>query len=282
MPPFWISIGALSLLQAAVVALCGRWEPPRVNWMRSRLWAIAPPASVVGFVLVGQFDGAGEGHVLTYVALVCVPLLALLALGWLMRGARVLYTPAAAGLFALAWADRGGFAGEAAATLLIALSCVALGVLIASVTPPRWLALGILAMAASDVALVVSELLEAPNEVLNVARPVARLPQLQREVFGSAVMGYGDLFIAGAFGGLLAASSGPRDQWRGALATAVIALAMNLLFFFVQDLPATAPIALALLLVRPGLLVGRGDRAARRPWPSLQPLGLRARRESRT
>ncbi len=93
---------------------------------------------------------------------------------------------------------------------------MALGVLLAAVTPPRWLAAGIVAMAIADTTLVVSELLQRPNNALNAARPVANLPQLQSAVFGSAVMGYGDLFIAGVLGGLLAATVGRRLQLRAA------------------------------------------------------------------
>ena len=151
-------------------------------------------------------------------------------------------------LFALAWADRGGLAGESAALALSALSCVALGVLLATVTPPRWLAAGIVAMAVADAALVVSELLQRPNNALNAARPVANLPQLQSAVFGSAVMGYGDLFIAGVLGGLLAATVGRRLQLRGAALTALLALTFDLLFFLVDELPATVPVALALIV----------------------------------
>ena len=91
--------------------------------------------------------------------------------------------------------------GDGAALALSAFSCVALGVLLAAVTPPRWLAAGIVAMAVADTALVVSDLLQRPNNALNAAHPPAGLPQLQSAVFGSAVMGYGDLFVAGALGG---------------------------------------------------------------------------------
>jgi hypothetical protein len=118
-------------------------------------------------------------------------------------------------------------------------------VLIASVTPPRWLGAGILAMALADSALVISDLLQSPNDALNAAHPAANLPQLQSAFFGSAVMGYGDLFVAGVLGGLLAAHGGP--QAKAAALTAAIALAMDLLFFFVDELPATVPVALALL-----------------------------------
>ena len=107
--------------------------------------------------------------------------------------------------------------------------------------------LAIVAMAAVDAWLVISDLLAAPNNSLNVAAPVARLPELQRVVFGSAVMGYGDLFIAGLLGALLA---GRRPiQRRASLVAAVLALLFNLLFFAVSELPATVPVAVALIVV---------------------------------
>jgi len=158
-------------------------------------------------------------------------------------------------LFALAWADRGGLAGEASALALTALSCAALGALLAAVTPPRWLAAGIVAMAAADTALVVSELLQKPNDALNAAHPAAGLPRLQSAVFGSAVMGYGDLFVAGVLGALLASTMGRRWQLRGAALTMLLALGLDLLFFFVNELPATAPPALTLLVL---MACGRG------------------------
>jgi hypothetical protein len=132
--------------------------------------------------------------------------------------------------------------------VLSVLSCAALGVLIATVTPPRWLAAGIVAMAVADTTLVVSDLLQQPNNALNAARPAAGLPQLQSAVFGSAVMGYGDLFIAGALGGLLAVTVGRSQQLRVAALAAILALVFDLLFFLVDELPATVPVALALVL----------------------------------
>ena len=88
--------------------------------------------------------------------------------------------------------------------------------LLAAVTPPRWLAAGIVAMAVADTTLVVSDLLQRPNNALNAAHPAAGLPQLQNAVLGSAVMGYGDLFIAGVLGGLLASTIGRPLQLRAA------------------------------------------------------------------
>jgi hypothetical protein len=249
--PFWISIALLSLAQGALVALPGTLKDALPARLRSRRWAIIPPLSVIGFVFGARAAEQASAQGLTYLALVAVPPLAALALGWLVWNARpprplqaLLVLP----VFALAWADRSGLAGEGAALALSALSCAALGVLLAAVTPPRWLAVGIVAMAVADTALVVSDLLQRPNNALNAAHPVAGLPQLQEATFGSAVMGYGDLFIAAALGGLLAATLGRSLQLRAAALTALLAMCFDLLFFLVDELPATVPVALALIL----------------------------------
>jgi hypothetical protein len=281
MLPFWISIACLSLVQGALVAVPRAWDPGRLARLRSRRWALVPPASIVGFVLIASLAERASANGLTYLALIAVPVLAALALGWLAwyaappRRSRPLYAlvlvPA---LFALAWADRGGLAGQAAAVCLSALSCAALGALLAAVTPASWLALGIVAMAIADTALVVSNLLQKPNNALNAAHPAAGLPRLQSATFGSAVMGYGDLFIAGVLGALLASTLGRRVQLRGAALATVCALAFDLLFFFVDELPATVPIALTLLVLwvrarsRPGWALPGRARWAQARAPS--------------
>ncbi|MCW3057037.1 MAG: hypothetical protein JWO21_1006, partial [Solirubrobacterales bacterium] len=160
MLPFWLSIALLSLLQGAVVALPRPIQLPQLARLRGRRWAVIPPLSVVGFVFVARAAESASAEALTYLALLAVPPLAALALGRLSHGARPVRAVLVLPLFALAWADRGGLAGETAAVLLSALSCVSLGTLLAAVTPPRWLALGIVAMAAADTALVVSDLLQ--------------------------------------------------------------------------------------------------------------------------
>ena len=127
-------------------------------------------------------------------------------------------------------------------------------------------------MAIADTALVVSDLLQKPNNALNAAHPAAGLPQLQSAVFGSAVMGYGDLFIAGVLGGLLASNWGRELQLRAAALTALIALCLDLLFFFVDELPATVPVALALVavLLRRGLRSAAAGEARTSPAPPVE------------
>jgi hypothetical protein len=267
MLPFWISIAVLSLVQGALVAHPGALHVASLRRLRGRRWALIPPASIVGFVLVAGAAETASAQGLTYLALFAVPVLAGLALGWLSRGARPRHALLVLPLFILAWVDRGGLVGESAALMLSGLSCVALGVLLAAVTPRRWLAAGIVAMSVADVALVVADLLQQPNDALNAAHPAGGLPRLQSAVFGSALMGYGDLFIAAALGGLLAASAGRAEQRRAAFLTGLFALAMDLLFFLVNELPATVPVALALIVS----LLRRGRRDAPAPVPAGAP-----------
>jgi hypothetical protein len=284
MLPFWISIAVLSLVQGAVVALPRALvtadSPGRVRRVgnallvaRTRAWAVIPALSVAAFVVVAGAAEHPSARAMTYLALLAVPLLALLAAA--LRGARWgrLAFVAVPALFALAWADRGGLAGDSAALALTALSCVALGTLLAWVTPARWLGAGLVVMAAADTALVVSDLLQKPNNALNAAHPAAGLPRLQSAVFGSAVMGYGDLFAAACLGALLALAAGPALQRRAAVLTALVALAMDLLFFAVDELPATVPVALSLL----ALVAARRLRAARRARPPGVPAPVGAR-----
>jgi hypothetical protein len=240
--PFWISIGFLSLVQAAVVAAPGAARSEPLARLASRWWALVLPLSL-GLVVAAIALESTVAHFLTYLALFTVPPLAAAALAWLVRGARPPLALLVVPLFALAWASRGALAGEAAALALSALACVSLGWLLACIVPGRWLRLGIYAMAAIDTWLVASEMLQEPNAVLNAVSP-GSLPRLQLASFGSAVMGFGDLFAAATLGALLAYNR--RLQLTGAALAAAIGLCFDLLFFAVDQLPATVPIALTL------------------------------------
>jgi hypothetical protein len=243
--PFSLSIGALSLVQAALVAAPRAATAPLLAGLRNRSWALVPPLSIAVVVAAIALDSA-SARFLTYLALFAVPPLAALALAAIVRGARLPLALLVVPLFALAWAARGALGGQTAALALSALACISLGWLLACVVPGRWLKLGIYAMAAIDAWLVGSNLLQEPNALLNAASP-GGLPRLQLASFGSAVMGFGDLFIAATLGALLAADR--RRQLTGAALVAIIALSFDLLFFAVDSLPATVPIALALAVL---------------------------------
>jgi hypothetical protein len=240
---FPVSIAALSLFQAALVALPRARAP--FGWMpRSAWWALVPAGSIV-VVVFGIEAAPGSADALTWLALLAAPPLAAFALGWLVHGTAPAWALLALPLFGVAWACQDTLAGETAATLLSGLACVALGWLLVSVVAARWLRLGIYAMAAIDAALIAAELLQGPSGVLSAAAP-GGLPRLQVLELGAARMGFGDAFLAATVGCLLAADR--RLQLRTAALAAVLALSFDLLFFALDTLPATVPIALALAL----------------------------------
>jgi hypothetical protein len=241
--PFWLSIAGLSLVQAALVAAPRPALAPLLSRLQGRSWALLPPLSIAVVVAAIALDSA-SAQFLTYLALIAVPPLAALALARLVRGGRPSLALLVVPFFAIAWAARGSLGGETAALALSALACISLGWLLACLVPARWLKLGIYAMAAIDAWLVGSNLLQEPNAILNAAAPGAGLPRLQFVAFGSAVMGFGDIFIAATLGAILATDR--RRQLTGAALVAVIGLAFDLLFFAVDQLPATVPVALAL------------------------------------
>jgi hypothetical protein len=260
------SDAGLLCVQAGVVAAPRALSPQALGAVarfRGRGWALIPVASIVGVIFAVQYV-PDTADWLTWLALIAVPLLAIAALGWLMRGGRWWLTLAVPVLFALVWRTPHSLWGQGAGLLLTGLSCVSLGVLLGSVTPVSWLKAGVVVMAAADVWLVSSDLLQAPNDVLSAAAPGGGLPQLQSEQWGSVTLGYGDLFVAGLLGA--AWSSRPRLQGVAALLTISIAAIFDLLFLVVDELPATVPVALALIVMelwtRPG---SAGAQWSRRP-----------------
>jgi hypothetical protein len=253
--PFWVSIGALSLVQGVLVALPGR--PTAIGLLarlQGRWWALVLPLSIV-VVIGGIALDSASARFLTWLALIAVPPLAAIALGWIVRGSRPWMALAAIPLFAVAWAAKGELGGQTCALALTALGCLTLGWLLVCVVPARWVKLGIYAMAIVDAYFVFTELLQQPNSVLNAAAPGANLPKLQLVSFGSALMGFGDLFIAAVLGALLARD---RDlQIRGAILAGFLCCAWDLLFFAIRTTPATVPVALTLLTLE---LLGRWHR----------------------
>jgi hypothetical protein len=241
--------------QAALVGLTAAGIPAWLARYATARWALILPLSIA--VVVGAIALLPDvADVLTWVALVLVPPGAALALGWAMRGARPALAILAVPLLVLAWGWQTSAVGELAGVAITALSCVTLGRLLAGGAPGVWLKAGIVAMAIVDAILIFTENLQEPNAVLNAAVPAPGLPQLQYISFGSASLGYGDLFVAGVLGGVLAAE-GAR-AWRWALVTWVLAEAWTLMFYVTDTIPATVPVAVALIL-RELLRAGRAQ-----------------------
>jgi len=259
--PFLSNNVALIGTQAALVALPAAGIPRWAERFQGRGWALVLPLSIaVVVVAIAAFPGTAVG--LSWLALLAIPPLAAAALGWAMRGARPWAALLAVPLLVVGWSTQHSAVGDVALTLLSALSCVTLGRLLAGLVPLLWLEAGIVAMAVVDAVLVFGNQLQGPNAVLNTAVPAVGLPQLQYLSLPYASLGYGDVFVAGVLGGVLAA----RGTRQGPVALLVLglSLAWDLMFYVVDTIPATVPIAVALLIVRLRL---RRDPAAHRPRP---------------
>ena len=242
---FWPSDAVLLTVQALCVLLPAAGLPAWAARRAGRAWALIPPLSLVLVIAaIAVLPGVADG--LTWLALLACPPLAAAALGWAMRGAWPPLALLAAPLLALAWTEQGTLLGDGCAAVITALSCVTLGRLIAGVTPLTWLKVAIVAMAVIDAYLVFSRKLEQPNATLNAAAPAPGLPQLQSASFGNAVIGYGDFFVAGVFGAIVAREGAP--NWAAAGLTFGCCFLFDLLFLTTDTLPATVPVAVALLL----------------------------------
>jgi len=100
-------------------------------------------------------------------------------------------------------------------------------------------------MATIDAVFIFGDFFGDQNAQFNAAVPAADLPRLQVADVGDVSTDYGDFFVAGLVGGILAAER--RPQAVAALATFVVAQAFNQLFLVVDSLPGTVPPALVLL-----------------------------------
>ncbi len=254
--------GVLLAVQALTVMLPGAGVPAWVRRLGSGIWALVLPASLtVVVVAISLLPIVADG--LTWLALLAVPPLAAAALGWAARGARLGFGLVAIGLLALAWTEQASASGQISTLALEALSCVTLGRLLAGVAPIFWLKVGIVAMAVIDVILVFSNGLAAPNNALNAAIPAAGLPKLQFVEFGPMTFGYGDLFVAGVLGAMLAVEG--RRQAPVAALVFVISAIFDLLFLVTDSLPATLPVAVALLIAEAARRRGYGWAVAAPP-----------------
>jgi hypothetical protein len=234
----------LLLVQAACVALPAAGLPLWLQRYRGSGWALVLPVSIVA-VVGGISLAPGAADVLTWIALIGVPIGAALAFGWAARGAWPPLAVLAVALLALAWAEPGEWYGQLSRTILVAGSTVTIGRLLAGGTPLSLLKAAVYAMALLDAYLVFSGSLEHPNSVLVAATPGAGLPQLQSGAFGGFSIGYGDFLQAAVVGAILAVER--RPQLIAAGATLLLAMAWDQLFLVYDVLPATIPPALVLL-----------------------------------
>jgi hypothetical protein len=101
------------------------------------------------------------------------------------------------------------------------------------------------AMAAVDAVFIFGDLWGEQNAAFNAAAPAEGLPRLQVADIGNVSTDYGDYFVAGLVGAILAAER--RPQALAAVATLIAAETWNQLFLVVDSLPGTIPPAVVML-----------------------------------
>lgn len=237
--PFWLAYLLLCALQAATVALPVRTLRPALP--ASRAGALVPLVliAVASVVLATSSTAA---HAAVDLASVGTPIAALAAVLIVPHRLRLPVGAVALAAGALSFSS----SGDAARCVAIALACITFAALVAPLAPVRLLQLAIFGTAAADVLLVLSRHMERAADALARAPTPGGLPRFQDATLGPAAMGYGDLFLAALLGALVArGDTGRRSLVAGALLAG--AAAFGLLFFRTDLLPATVPVAVALL-----------------------------------
>lgn len=238
---------ALAAIQGALVALPCPTALERLRRLRSPLWTIVPP----GALLVGTFGVLALPSLATglaALAAIATPAMAAIAVAAVVHGRRrcLLVLPAALGAAAVL---ASGWPGQLAASLVVALACLTLGAALASVTPGRWLRLGVFSMAAVDVLLLGAGVGQPSAALLNDAMADGPLPAFHHAELGTMSKDYPDLVLAAVVGGIVA---GQPTQVRTAIVVGILAAAYGGLFAVADMLPATVPTALVLALVEWG------------------------------
>jgi hypothetical protein len=243
---FW----GLCLVQGVIVLLPGSAHSRRLDALRARWLLIAvPAAALIGATFIPRIAALLAADV-SLLALASVPPLAAVGAAWAIRWHGIRLVPLVPLLLVVAWNAPESPPGEAAALLLVALSCVALAVLVVAVLPPAVAKIGIVVWAAADLSFALAhDLVRASSAISHAAPAVApdllRL-QLQRVVIGQSSMEYADLFIAATLGAILVAES--RERGPAALLVAVLAMSLAPLFLVTDVVPGTVPVALALFV----------------------------------
>jgi hypothetical protein len=241
---FDLDTAVLDAAQALCVALPAAGAPAIVQRLRGKGWALVGPLAVVATVVAITLAEA-SADVITWIAFLLIPPGCALALGWAMHVARPWLAPVAALLLAVAIAAPDDPAGRVARLALIVGSVVTAGRLLAAATPLTLLKIGVVVMAIVDSVFIFGDFFGEQNAMFNAAAPAEWLPRLQVAEIGHTATDYGDFFIAGVVGGILAFDR--RPQALAALLTFAAAELWNQLFLVVDSLPGTVPPAAVLV-----------------------------------
>jgi hypothetical protein len=241
---FELDTAVLDAAQALCVALPAAGVPAVLLRLGGRGWALVAPLSVVGSVAAITIASA-SADVLTWIALLLVPPGCALALGWAAHGARPWLAVLTLPLLGAALAAPDDPLGRVGRLLLIVGSCVTVGRLLAGATPLGLLKAGVVAMAAVDAWFIFGDYFDEQNAMFDAAAPAGELPRLQVAEVGDTSTDYGDYFVSGLVGGIVAAER--RPQAAAAALTFAVAQLWNQLFLVVDSLPGTVPPALVLV-----------------------------------
>ena len=238
--PFWLAYLLLCALQAATVALPVR--ALRLPLPASRAGALVPVV-VIAVTSLALATSAEAARTAVDLASIGTPIAALAAALVVPRPLRLPVGVLAVAATAVAFSA----SGDAGRCVAIALACATFAALVAPLAPVRLLQLAILATATADVALVLSRQMARAADALAQAPAPAGLPRFQDATLGPAAMGYGDLFLAALLGALIARGGTGR---RPVVALALLAggAAFGLLFLRTDLLPATVPVAVAMVV----------------------------------
>jgi hypothetical protein len=238
---------ALAAIEGALVALPCPTALERLGRLRSPVWAVVPAGAIV-FGTFGVLALPSLATGLALLAAIATPVLAAIAVVAVVHGRhlRLLFVPLAMGLAAVLVS---GWAGQLATSVLMALGCLTLGTALARLMPGPWLRVGVIAMGAVDVLLLVVGVGQPSATIMQHAMATGPLPAFDRAEVGPMSKDYPDLVLAAVLGGAVA---GRPIQKPAAVLLAILATAYGGLFAVAHILPATVPPALILALVEWG------------------------------
>jgi hypothetical protein len=234
----------LATIQAALVALPGPSALRPLRRLASPAWALLAPGSLV-FGTFGVLALPPLAGGLVVLAALATPVLAAVAVLDIVRGRHRNLLLVPLGLAGVAVAAS-GWPGELAASLLTALGCLTLGTALVSLTPARWLRVGLLSMAAVDILLLGIGVGQHADALLSDALSSTVAPGFDRAEIGNTFTEYPDLVLAGVLGGIVA---GRAIQTRVAALVAIAVAGYGALLAFTDTVPATVPLVLVLLVV---------------------------------
>jgi hypothetical protein len=260
--PFTSGFVALCAVQA--ITVLGPRQPPRLV---RRAWLGMIPLAAIGGVALLLAERPSLAQQATDLAAIATPIAAAGGLFAFRVRALALLAPV---LYVVAWkAD--GRPAQIATDVLIAGAAASLAWLTGTVAPRGGLVIGILAATVVDVyQVLVSEQVQVASRALSAAQPAAGLPRLQELVWGGATMGWGDAYLAGLLG-VVVASSSLRTRLVTAGAVFVVGVPFGFLFHVVDTLPATVPVAVALLIALALDATVPETREGRIPWLRRRP-----------